>query len=100
MNLILSSNRPRSFAADVGFVRSSPRPHGPVIGMANLSVSMPGVLGIANPQVSMRSVSVSRLQLVQRRKSLLVSTRKRIKSLGYGYIIKKINNVRVIQDVN
>ena len=37
---------------------------------------------------------------LNRRKSLLVSTRKRIKSLGYGYIIKKINNVRVIQDVN
>ncbi len=35
---------------------------------------------------------------LNKRKSLLTSTRKRIKSLGYGYMIKKINNVKVIQD--
>ena len=36
---------------------------------------------------------------LSKRNSLLKSTVKRIKSLGYGYIIKKINNVRVIEDV-
>jgi hypothetical protein len=34
-----------------------------------------------------------------KRNSLLKSTVKRIKSLGYGYTIKKINNVSVIEDV-
>ena len=36
---------------------------------------------------------------LSKRNSLLKSTVKRIKSLGYGYIIKKINNVRVIEDI-
>ena len=36
---------------------------------------------------------------LSKRNSLLKSTVKRIKSLGYGYIIKKINNVSVIEDV-
>jgi hypothetical protein len=36
---------------------------------------------------------------LSKRNSLLKSTVKRIKSLGYGYTIKKINNVRVIEDV-
>ena len=39
------------------------------------------------------------LMNLSKRNSLLKSTVKRIKSLGYGYIIKKINNVSVIEDV-
>ncbi len=37
---------------------------------------------------------------LNKRNSLLFPTTKRIKSLGYGYIIKKINNVRVVEDIN
>ena len=36
---------------------------------------------------------------LSKRKSLLNSTTKRIKTLGYGYIIKKINNVKIIEDI-
>ena len=36
---------------------------------------------------------------LSKRQSLLSSTTKRIKTLGYGYIIKKINNVKVIEDI-
>ena len=36
---------------------------------------------------------------LSKRQSLLSSTTKRIKTLGYGHIIKKINNVKVIEDI-
>ena len=36
---------------------------------------------------------------LSKRQSLLSSTTKRIKTLGYGYIIKKVNSVKVIEDI-
>ena len=36
---------------------------------------------------------------LSKRKSLLKSTIRRVKSLGYGYMYKKINTVRIVKDI-
>ena len=36
---------------------------------------------------------------LSKRNSLLKSTVRRVKSLGYGYMLKKINSVRIVKDI-
>ena len=40
------------------------------------------------------------LNNLNKRKSLLETTKRRLKSLGFAYVIKKIDNYRIIQNLN